>query len=91
MYIQWEKIDFIKAVRKYTLGESWAQYNAVQHNQMQWVEKRQKAVLKRIEKRIKDANLYHYIQSDPRGASLYISAITPLTDQKYHTEGIAIY
>lgn len=69
-------------------GESWSDYDLNREAQMEWVEKRVEVIEKRIDKKCKELNLPYYIQSDPRGASLYLGTNS---DCNYNTEGVAIY
>ena len=68
--------------------ESLENYDQARERQMEWVEKRIEQVKKRIARICKGLELTHFIQSDPRGCSLYLG-----TDSKenYHQEGVAIY
>lgn len=68
--------------------ESWPAYDLSRIQQMAWVDKRIEAVEKRIAKRCKAIGISFYIQSDPRGCSIYLGT----NDEcRYNTEGIAIY
>ena len=49
---------------------------------------REKGARKRIEERCKRSNLHYYIQTDPRGWSLYLSR-EPLTETNY-TNGVGV-
>lgn len=48
---------------------------------------RERGALARVEKVCKDAGLYYYHQTDPRGCALYVGA-EPLNDQNYSTKGV---
>lgn len=69
--------------------ESWKEYDNNRNNhQMPWIEKRIEIMEKRIDKKCKELNIPYYIQSDPRGCSLYLCTTNQCT---YSTEGLAIY
>ncbi len=69
-------------------NESWSDYDLNREAQMQWVDKRVDTIEKRIDKRCKEFNLPYYIQSDPRGCSLYLGTTS---DSCYNVEGVAVY
>lgn len=67
--------------------ESWDDYCKHREEiQRPWIEKRIATVEKRIAKRCE--GIPYYIQSDPRGCSLYLGTTS---ESKYSTEGVAIY
>lgn len=68
--------------------ESWANYDKSRDAQMNWIEKRTDVLRNRIERECNAVNVPFYIQSDPRGCSLYLMT----TDEsRYNTQGVAIY
>lgn len=78
--------------REKSPGESWQDYDVDREKQMEWVDKRQNVVLKRIAKRCAALGVDFYIQSDPRGCSLYISKPNSgMNNTNYSTTGVAIY
>lgn len=70
--------------------ETWAQYDKERELQMEWVEKRIKQITKQITKLSHDLGLYYYIQTDPRGAALYVCH-EPIDATRYNTQAIALY
>ena len=48
---------------------------------------RERGALARVEKVCKEAGLYYYHQTDPRGCALYVGT-EPLTASNYYTKGI---
>lgn len=68
--------------------ESWEQYDKARDQQMLWVEKRVKAVETRIAKLCAELDIPFFLQTDPRGCSLYLGTTS---DSRYNTEGVAIY
>ena len=48
---------------------------------------RERGAIARVEKVCKDAGLYYYHQTDPRGCALYVGT-EPLTASNYATKGI---
>jgi len=48
---------------------------------------RELGALARVVKVCKDAGMYYFHQTDPRGCALYVAA-EPMTDQNYSTKGI---
>jgi hypothetical protein len=69
--------------------ESYAQYDAARELQMEWVEKRIKAMQKLLRKHATSLGLHIYFQTDPRGCPVYVSNC-PMSDQNYHTNGVAV-
>lgn len=69
-------------------SETWKQYDQARELQQAWIEKRIESVLKRLDRRLREYNIPYYIQSDPRGCSLYLATTS---DNSYNTEGVAIY
>ena len=74
--------------REKFLWESWGDYNIARKKQMEWVEKRQTQVLVRLKSRLESVDIPYYIQSDPRGCSLYLCTTSR---ENYHQEGIPVY
>jgi hypothetical protein len=70
--------------------ESWQAYDVQRELQMEWVEKRIKQITKQIDKLSKELGLHYYIQTDPRGASLYVCN-EPIDDNTYNTQAVALY
>jgi hypothetical protein len=70
-------------------SESWKDYDIARINQMEWVEKRDTVLRKRIEKLADSIGLKFYIQGDPRGCSLYLSNFDKMNHTNYSTTGIA--
>lgn len=68
--------------------ETFGHYDRARAIQMKWVEERQKQVLARLDRRLKEAGIPYYIQSDPRGCSLYLCTTS---QGNYHQEGIPVY
>ena len=69
--------------------ESWNDYDEARRHQIEWVEQRQIKVLATIAKNVALLDLHYYIQSDPRGGTLYLST-TKLDQMNYHQMGVLI-
>lgn len=69
--------------------ETWEAYdNNREKYQIPWIEKRLKAVMKTIDKACKEMDIKYYIQTDPRGSTLWIGSDN---DDRYNTEGYCVY
>lgn len=56
--------------------------------QIPWIEERLKVVMNTIDKACKEMDIKYYIQTDPRGSTLWIGSDN---DDRYNTEGYCVY
>lgn len=76
-------------IREKLNTETWKEYDDNRNNyQMPWIDNRITTLEKRIDKKCKELNIPYYLQTDPRGCSLYLCTTSQNT---YSTEGLAIY
>lgn len=67
--------------------ESWKDYDIDRERQMIENEIKQKTFLRRIKTYCESLGLNFYIQSDPRGNTLYVSKMEELNQENYHNKG----
>lgn len=75
--------------REKFMGESWVEYDKARESQIEWLEKREELLTKRIKKNADAIGLQVFFQSDPRGASVYLSN-EPIKDDSYSTSAICV-
>lgn len=68
--------------------ETWKEYDQARIGQIDWINKRVAQVENRIAKVCRALDIPFYLQTDPRGCSLYLGSDS---DISYDTQGIAIY
>lgn len=72
--------------------ETYEHYDHARGEQMRWVENRQKHVVKQIQRLADVAGVSIYLQTDPRGPSIYLAPKNSNINQSnYSTFGVGIY